>query len=85
MDPEEKYHYLQKRDGAPSNYTVNLGIGPDGRPQIIIVVSWVYPSGRNGQALVDATGVNIRYALADPGNCASAVYIKTGDPEALPA
>jgi hypothetical protein len=85
LDDEEVYHFLEKRDGAPRSYTVSLGIGPNGQPQIIIVVSWVYPSGVNGQAFVDATGVNIRYALGDNTNCVSAVYVETGDPEAVPA
>ena len=79
------YHELDKRDGAPRSYTVNLGIGPNGQPQIIIIFSWVYPSGANGQALVDATGSNIRYSLADDANCGSAVYSETSDPEAVPA
>ena len=79
------YHKLDKRDGAPRNYTVNLGIGPNGQPQIIIILSWVYPSGANGQALVDATGSNIRYALSDDANCRTAIYSETGDPEAVPA
>jgi hypothetical protein len=85
LDDEEVYHFLVKRDGAPRNYTVNLGPDPNGRPQIMILMSWAYPSGANGQALVDATGVNIRYALADNTNCVSAVYMQTGDPEAVPA
>ena len=82
---EEEYHHLEKRDGAPRPYTVTLGTDSNGNPQIIIIYSWVYPNGRNGQALVDATGVNIRYSLADNGDCSTAVYAETGDPEDVPA
>ncbi|OBT80502.1 hypothetical protein VF21_00858 [Pseudogymnoascus sp. 05NY08] len=84
MYPGENVHILAKRDGAPRSYTVNLGTDPGGNPIIIIIVSWAYPNGQNGQAFVESTGNYVRYTLEDPGNCASAAYIQTANPEAVP-
>lgn len=85
LDEEEIYSLLERRDGGTRDFTVNFGLDANGNPRIIIVVSWVYPSGGNGQALVDATGVNVRYSLSDDTNCVLATYSETADPEAVPA
>lgn len=71
----ENVHILAKRDGAPRNYTVNLSTDLGGNPIIIIIMSWAYPNGQNGQAFVESTGNYVRYTLEDLGNCASVAYI----------
>lgn len=84
MDDEEVYHFLEKRDGAPENYTVNLGLGPNGQPQIIILVSWMYPKGRMDKLLLMLReSISDTRWVIDNINYVSAVYIDTGDPEVV--
>lgn len=83
MDREEKMHFLEKRDGGERNFTVNLGTDANGQPIFIIVTSWTYPNGNNGEAWVTATGIRVHYTL-DTTSCATATYIETVDPEAVP-
>ncbi|OBT81184.1 hypothetical protein VE02_10129 [Pseudogymnoascus sp. 03VT05] len=85
MDPEESAHFLAKRTGAARDYTVSLGTDLNGNPVFIVLESWTYPNGQNGQSLVEATGNVGRYTLQDPGDCGSATYIETADPDAAPA
>ncbi|TEY52072.1 hypothetical protein BOTCAL_0260g00080 [Botryotinia calthae] len=82
---DETVHQLGKRDGASREYSVNLGTYAQGNPQIIFIWSFPYPSGQNGQTLVEITCNIQRYSLNNPADCNDASYAPTADFEDTPA
>ncbi|KAF7899408.1 hypothetical protein EAE99_012329 [Botrytis elliptica] len=82
---DETLHQLGKRDGAPREYSINLGTDVRGNPRIIFIWSFSYPSGQNGQTFVEITRNVDRYSLNNPEDCTDASYAPTADPEDTPA
>lgn len=83
--PVTEAHYLEKRVGAPRNYVVQLGQDGNGNEQIIIIVSWSYPNGRNGEALITANGMTDRYTLSNPSDCADSSFTNSAKAADAPA
>lgn len=64
-------HELVKRTGGPREFKATVGTDTNGNPVVITLRSLPYPNGRGGQALIDATGSDARYTLANPADCSS--------------
>ncbi|KAF7872920.1 uncharacterized protein EAF02_008991 [Botrytis sinoallii] len=82
---DETLHQLGKRDGAPREYSINLGTDVRGNPRLIFIWSFQYPSGQNGQTFVEITRNVDRYSLNNPEDCTDASYAPTADLEDTPA
>ncbi|BCS04193.1 glycoside hydrolase family 18 protein [Aspergillus luchuensis] len=64
------FHSLDKRDGAPRDFTVDCGTDPiTGQQRIMIITSVAYPNGGNGNNLANANGLTVRFAVANQHVC----------------
>ncbi|GLA26843.1 hypothetical protein AnigIFM63326_004011 [Aspergillus niger] len=59
-------HSLDKRDGAPRDFTVDCGTDPiTCQQRIMIITSVAYPNGGNGVNLANANELTVRFAVAN--------------------
>ncbi|GLB07141.1 hypothetical protein AtubIFM57258_002464 [Aspergillus tubingensis] len=64
------FNSLDKRDGAPRDFTVDCGTDPiTGQQRIMIITSVAYPNGGNGVNLANANGLTVRFAVANQHVC----------------
>ncbi|RDH25460.1 hypothetical protein M747DRAFT_311300 [Aspergillus niger ATCC 13496] len=63
-------HSLDKRDGAPRDFTVDCGTDPiTCQQRIMIITSVAYPNGGNGVNLANANELTVRFAVANQCVC----------------